>query len=220
LARLSGEATAEAAAAFVCSSLAARFDIVWDERMCVSCTDLARPTRLILPASKRLPAAVVPRPVSRRRPHTNAASARRDTQNAQFLSVSHVMDTEASMQPASADDDPRMQQPAGSSGGGASAMEDAGSAAASASPAAAAASSSAASAAAASPAPASARPSDWRPALRHEYESSTVSASHPIAARRFDSLTPQQYKQQYTQRTKQFDRGVPLVFDNGQQRSA
>jgi len=69
--------------------------------------------------------------------------------------------------------------------------------------------------AAAATAPASARPSDWRPAIRHDYEASTVSAQRPIAARRFDPLTPQQYKQQYAQRTAHFERGVPIVFDNG-----
>lgn len=62
------------------------------------------------------------------------------------------------------------------------------------------------------------RSSDWRPAIRHEYESTSVSGARPIAARRFESLTPQQYQQQLASKrgTGIFERGVPIVFDNGQ----
>ena len=84
----------------------------------------------------------------------------------------------------------------------------------------------AAAAAAAASSAASSVPSvsdDWRPAVHAVYRSSTISATEPIAARRFDSLTHEQYLAGYASAAAasasaggvHSASGIPIVIDNG-----
>ena len=60
-----------------------------------------------------------------------------------------------------------------------------------------------------------------RPALRHDWTDTSVSANSPLTASRFHSLSPSEYTQQgYNTRNAQFEHGVPIVIDNGECRKA